>query len=84
VALCSTGGPTLQWTVNQYSPVFSVAYQVIDFYGNCLEAAGSLGTAYQYKGYSEVITAPCDGSGLQKWNAPRSAKLSPLTGIQEQ
>jgi hypothetical protein len=83
VALCSTGGPNLQWTVNQYASLFSLAYQVSDVYGNCLEAAGSLGAAYQYSGYSEVITATCNGSDIQKWNAPQNAKLSPLTGVQE-
>jgi hypothetical protein len=83
VALCSTGGASVQWTVTEYSSLFSDAYQVIDAHGKCLEAAGSLGTAYLYLTFSEVITATCDGSDIQKWNAPRSVALNPLTGIQE-
>jgi hypothetical protein len=56
---------------------------VVDNSGLCLQAAGSLGPAFQYKTWSEVIVATCDGSGVQKWNAPRSWNPSPLTGIQE-
>jgi hypothetical protein len=83
VALCSAGGVDLQWTVYDAAPLSSEAYQIVDAYGNCLEAAGARGAAYQYSGYSEVITAACDGSGVQKWNKPRGMGLSPLTGVQE-
>jgi hypothetical protein len=83
VALCSGGGANLQWTVYDAAPLSSEAYRIVDASGKCLEAAGSLGTAYQYSGYSEVITATCDGSGIQKWNKPRGLGLSPLTGVQE-
>jgi hypothetical protein len=83
VALCSGGGANLQWTVYDAAPLSSEAYRIVDGYGKCLEAAGARGTAYQYSGYSEVITATCDGSGVQKWNAPRGLNLSPLTGVQE-
>jgi hypothetical protein len=84
VALCSGGGMNLQWTVYDAAPQSSEAYQIVDAYGKCLEAAGSLGTAYQYSGYSEVITSTCDGSDIQKWNKPRGLPLRPLTGIHEQ
>jgi hypothetical protein len=83
VALCSSGGANLQWTVYDAAPLASEAYQIMDSYGNCLEAAGTLGAAYLYSGYSEVITTACDGSGIQKWNKPRGLGLSPLTGVQE-
>jgi hypothetical protein len=83
VADCSVGGSALQWTIYDAAPLASQAYQVTDFYGNCLEAAGTLGTSYQYSTWSEVITAPCNGSDIQKWNRPASAKLGPLTGMQE-
>ena len=84
VTLC-TGSTTanLQWTVYDAAPLASEAYQVVDRYGHCLEAAGWRGSAYQYLGWSLVIATTCDGSGLQKWNAPRGLNLSPLTGIQE-
>ena len=84
VALCSGGGLDLQWTVYEAAPLAVEAYRVVDRYGHCLEAAGARGTAYQYEGWSEVIATTCDGSGIQKWNAPRGLNLSPLTGIQEQ
>jgi hypothetical protein len=83
VALCSTATPDLQWTVYGASTDQSKAYRVMDVYGNCLMAAGSLGAAYQYSGWSYVITAQCDGSDPQRWNAPRNLKVAPLSGIQE-
>jgi hypothetical protein len=83
VALCSSGGLDLQWTVYDAAPLASQAYQVVDQYGHCLEAAGWRGSYYQYNGWSLVIATTCDGSGLQKWNAPRGLNLSPLTGVQE-
>ena len=83
VSLCTGNKPTMRWTVYGASPVGTEAYQVVDNSGLCLQAAGSLGPAFQYKTWSEVIVATCDGSGVQKWNAPRSWNPSPLTGIQE-
>ena len=83
VAPCSDNTPALQWTVYGAAPLATEAYQVVDMYGNCLQAAGSLGGAYQYKGWSEVIATACTGSGIQKWNKPNSLGLGPLTGIQE-
>lgn len=83
VVACSTGGSALQWTIWDAAPLAAQAYQVTDSYGNCLEAAGSLGAAYQYQTWSEVITTACDGSAIQKWNMPASATLGPLKGMQE-
>jgi hypothetical protein len=83
VDLCSANTPAMQWTVYDAAPLANEAYQVVDNWGHCLEAAGALGPAYQYKTWSEVIVTTCDGSGIQKWNAPRSLGLGPLTGIQE-
>jgi hypothetical protein len=83
VALCSTGGLDLQWTASEAAPLASEAYRVVDRYGHCLEAAGWRGAYYQYLGWSLVIATTCDGSGQQKWNAPRGLNLSPLSGLQE-
>jgi hypothetical protein len=83
VALCSTATIDLNWTIYGASTDVSKAYRVLDVYGKCLMAAGSLGSAYQFSGWSYVITAACDGSDPQKWNAPRNLKVSPLSGIQE-
>lgn len=83
VVPCSTGTPAVQWTVYGAAPLATEAYQVVDIYGHCLQAAGSLGAANQYNGWSLVIATTCDGSGVQKWNKPNSAGLGPLSGIQE-
>jgi hypothetical protein len=83
VADCATGGASLQWTVYAAAPLASEAYQITDQYGHCLEAAGSLGAAYLYLTWSEVIATTCDGSGIQKWNVPASFSAGPLKGMQE-
>ena len=83
VAACSTGGSALQWTIYDAAPLAADAYQITDQYGHCLEAAGSLGTAYQFSGWSEVIATTCDGSAIQKWNVPASFGAGPLKGMHE-
>jgi hypothetical protein len=83
VADCATGGAALQWTVYDAAPLAAEAYRITDQYGHCLEAAGSLGAAYRYSTWSEVIATTCDGSGIQKWNVPASFGAGPLKGMQE-
>jgi len=56
---------------------------VVDSFGHCLQAAGSLGAGYLYSSWSEVIATTCDGKDDQKWNAPRGLGLRSLKGIQE-
>ena len=83
VSLCSAGEPTQQWTVYGATELIKDAYRVVDVYGNCLEAAAWRGPSHQYKTWSYIITAPCDGSADQKWNAPTDPDLAPLKSIQE-
>ena len=56
---------------------------MVDSFGHCLQAAGSLGADYLYSSWSEVIATTCDGKDDQKWNAPRGLGLRSLKGIQE-
>ena len=83
VADCATGGSGLQWTIYGANPLLSLGYQVVDQYGNCLEAAGSLGAAYKYSTWSEVIATTCDGTPIQKWNVPATHVAGPIQGLQE-
>jgi hypothetical protein len=84
VTACTVGGSALQWTIYGATPLLSTAYQITDSNGNCLEAAGSLGSAYLYSGtWSEVIATKCDGSAIQKWNVPAGFNAGPLKGMQE-
>jgi hypothetical protein len=80
---CTTGGNALQWTVYDAAPLAAEAYQITDQYGHCLTAAGSLGSAYRYSSWSEVIATSCDGSAIQKWNVPASFGAGPLKGMHE-
>jgi hypothetical protein len=87
VSQCSTTDTStpLHWTVWFDAPTMAQSYQITDGFGNCLEAAGSLGPAYlSHAQWSTVITTRCDGSDIQKWNAPASFKAGPLSGVQEQ
>ena len=83
VAKCSDGGSSLQWTIYEDAPTFKDSYQIVDSNGLCLMPAGSLGTAYQFSGWSKVIVATCTGTELQKWNMPSYVGPNPLKSMKE-
>jgi hypothetical protein len=84
VALCDAAAGNQVWTVYGATMSTSNSYQVADSNNNCLEAAGSRGSAYIFSGtISYVITAPCDGRDSQKWNSPTEQLAGPLKAIQE-
>jgi hypothetical protein len=84
VAKCSAGGAALTWTIYSRAPLIEDAYQITDAYGNCLQSVGPTATAAQkLDAWSFVITAPCDGSYLQKWNVPASWTNAPLKELGE-
>ncbi len=57
---------------------YSTSYQITDSAGNCLQPTDPTVTSPDlYLGYiSKIIVQPCNGSTLQKWNAPANL-LSP-------
>ncbi len=72
--LCSaiTAGtsPAFTWTVNRDTSNAQTSYTIVDSYNRCLSAGANHPT--NTPSYSSVITATCDGSSAQKWNAPPS------------
>jgi hypothetical protein len=84
VAACNENDANQQWTVYGATTLISQAYQVVDTYGNCLEAAEARGPDYVFGGkWSYIIAAKCTGLPEQKWNAPTDPQLAPLRSIQE-
>lgn len=84
VGACNANDPNQQWTVYGATTLVNSAYQVVDNYGNCLEAGAKRGPDYVFGGkWSYVITTGCSGKAEQKWNAPTDWKLAPLRSIQE-
>jgi hypothetical protein len=73
---CSDTGtltdPNLIWTVYGDTGVYATSYRIVDSYGNCLTptdlAANPPDT--HSDGTAKVKVAVCNGSELQKWNAP--------------
>jgi hypothetical protein len=81
VAKCSTLTGDLVWTSWGAALTYKDSYRIVDMYGNCLMPGKSAG--YTFGGWSKVITAPCDGSEVQKWNRPAYADANPLKGLRE-
>lgn len=86
---CATSGTMpqrLQWTVYGDTNDYSTGYQIVDGWGFCLTPTSLDATPLDVHtdGTAKVKVAPCDGSELQKWNAPPNfGKALPLTNISE-
>ncbi|MGI5169967.1 RICIN domain-containing protein [Spirillospora sp. CA-253888] len=76
------------WTVHGDTGDYTTGYRIVDGYGHCLsptDPAANPPDLYPIgKGISKLVVAPCDGSTLQKWNAPPDIlQAMPLTDISE-
>lgn len=81
---CTSTLPQFQWTVNRNTGNNATAYTIVDGFGRCL-AAGDGNPAYPagYQQYFSVVTATCDGTTGQKWNAPPIVSDVPVTNVRE-
>lgn len=70
---CGAGQQDQQWTVNRELPGdYTSSYTVVDHLGRCM-AVGPRNTSAPDSGirqWSSIVSAACNGSGQQKWNAP--------------
>jgi hypothetical protein len=64
----------LTWTVYTDTGTYASSYQIVDGYGYCLQATDQEATPPDLYPYgseiSKIIVRACNGSTLQKWNAP--------------
>ncbi len=79
----ATTTANLKWTVNRDTGAANTNYTIVDNYGRCL-AVGPQNLAYpaSYR-YSSIVTATCDGSMGQKWNAPPGLQDAPIDNTRE-
>jgi hypothetical protein len=73
--------PNYKWTYYGNTGVYATSYILVDFKGNCLTPTDPQATPPDFypKGLniSKITLGTCDGSTLQKWNAPANL-LQPL------
>jgi hypothetical protein len=73
--------PEFKWRQYGNTGVYATSYTLVDYNGNCLAPSDPSATPPDFypKGLSisKVTVAKCDGSTLQKWNAPANL-LQPL------
>jgi hypothetical protein len=92
VVLCPVIGSTptnMTWTVYEKTTTYATSYRVVDGFGNCLQPTDPTATpADLYPNgtqVSKIVVRACDGSTLQKWNAPANILDSmPLKDLGEQ
>lgn len=72
-----------QWHATGKATTYAGSYTLVSkSSGQCLGLAPySEGQAF---GATKITTSPCDGSSVQKWNAPPDAVTNPLSNILEQ
>ena len=90
VVQCTTTdtGPNLIWTVRNNTGTYATGYTIADSSGKCLSPTDPTAVPPDlHPGgvkISKLIVAACDGSTLQKWNAPPSIlQALPLKDIRE-
>ncbi|GGL07656.1 hypothetical protein GCM10014719_07180 [Planomonospora parontospora subsp. antibiotica] len=89
LAACTATGSlaaNLTWKVYGDTGDYTTSYRIVDHYGNCLTPTDLdvLQPDTHSDGTSKAKVAVCDGSELQKWNAPANFNRPlPLTDITE-
>jgi hypothetical protein len=91
VTNCSTAAalaaPENQWIVFHDTGTYATSYVIKDYKGYCLAPTSQNANPKDVHtdGTSKIKVAVCDGSELQKWNAPANVKKpSPLSDLMEQ
>jgi hypothetical protein len=85
------GKKTVEWSVSYQEGTYGSSYVIVDGFGQCLSPTNlddpkldKNDIFYGSTTVSKLTTAPCDGSKLQKWNAPPNiAKPTPLKDVGE-
>lgn len=68
---CSSTDTSMKWTVNRLIPGnYADSYTIKNNAGTLCLSAIPPGTGGGTDQFAKIVTAPCDGTGKQKWNAP--------------
>ncbi len=77
----------LKWTVYGDTGSYATSYVIRDGYGNCLTPSDPDGPNPQLdtdgNNVSKIVVAACNGSTLQKWNAPPDVQTQPVKDVGE-
>lgn len=77
---CTNGGDNIEWTRVYNTGTYANSYLFIDTYGRCLAADEN--DKYN-SNWSRITVESCNGSELQKWNAPASYNAAEFGGFKE-
>jgi len=77
---CSTQDPLQRWTVNGATSSRTTSHALIDATGLCMAAGSPPSAGWTF---SAIITTTCDGTAIQKWNAPPELLDAGLEGLRE-
>ena len=82
---CNAGtyGSRQTWTESGDTGSYSTSYTIVNAAGGCLSVVQpGLGSAYDQQ-WGAIVTTTCDGSLIQKWNAPANLIDSRFKGTAE-
>jgi len=77
---CAPGGEAQKWTVTGQTASYATSYTIVDSQGRCMAAGAAPTIGWTY---SAIVTATCDGSTVQKWNAPADFATAGTEGFRE-
>lgn len=80
---CSLSDPAQQWTKHGATGMRLTAYTVVDGNGRCLSLGPPGAVSGGLAQWSTIVAAPCDGSRVQKWNAPPQPAGAGVAGYRE-
>lgn len=77
---CAAGGTAQKWTVTGQTASYDTSYTILDSGGRCMAAGPAPNVGWTY---SAIVMATCDGSTVQKWNAPADFATAGTAGFRE-
>ena len=80
---CSLSDPAQRWTRNGSTGFRLTAYTIVDADGRCLSLGPPGAASGGLAQWSSIVAAACDGSRVQKWNAPPQLAGAGVAGYRE-
>ena len=83
VAPCSASDAAQRWTKHDATGTRATAYTIVDVNGRCLSLGPPGAASGGLAQWSTIVAAACDGSRVQKWNAPPQLAGAGVGGYRE-